>query len=58
LGAKIFSRRTKARHQGRLKDKVMFGSDYPSIPYDRLFKEWKELAYSDEVMEKNFSSKR
>jgi predicted TIM-barrel fold metal-dependent hydrolase len=32
----------------------MFGSDYPSIPYDRLFREWKELNYSDELMEKIF----
>jgi predicted TIM-barrel fold metal-dependent hydrolase len=40
--------------KGRLKDKIMFGSDYPSIPYDRLFREWKELNYSDELMEKIF----
>ena len=40
--------------KGRLKDKIMFGSDYPSIPYDRLFKEWRELGYSDELMEKIF----
>jgi len=37
-----------------LKDKIMFGSDYPSIPYERLFKEWRELGYSDELMEKIF----
>jgi hypothetical protein len=40
--------------RSRLQDKVMFGSDYPSIPYDRLMKEWGELGYSDEVMEKIF----
>jgi predicted TIM-barrel fold metal-dependent hydrolase len=40
--------------RGRLQDKVMFGSDYPSIPYPRLFKEWRELGYSDELMEKIF----
>jgi len=38
----------------RLQDKVMFGSDYPSIPYPRLFKEWRELGYPDEVTEKIF----
>lgn len=27
----------------------MFGSDYPSIPYERLFREWNELGYSDDV---------
>jgi uncharacterized protein len=37
--------------RGRLRDKVMFGSDYPSMPYDRVFREWEELGYSDEVME-------
>lgn len=40
--------------RSRLKDKVMFGSDYPSIPYDRLFKEWAELGYNDAMMEKLF----
>mgnify|MGYP000238370202 CR=1 FL=1 len=40
--------------RSRLQDKVMFGSDYPSIPYDRLLREWQELRYSDAVMEKIF----
>ncbi|HUY18179.1 MAG TPA: amidohydrolase family protein [Candidatus Binataceae bacterium] len=40
----------------RLQDKVMFGSDYPSIPYARLFKEWRELSYPDQTMEKIFHS--
>jgi predicted TIM-barrel fold metal-dependent hydrolase len=30
----------------------MFGSDYPSLPYERIFKEWNELGYKDEVMKK------
>jgi predicted TIM-barrel fold metal-dependent hydrolase len=38
----------------RLQDKVMFGSDYPSIPYGRLFKEWRELGYPDQIMGKIF----
>jgi predicted TIM-barrel fold metal-dependent hydrolase len=38
--------------RGRLQDKIMFGSDYPSLPYERIFKEWNELGYKDEVMEK------
>lgn len=40
--------------RSRLKDKVMFGSDYPSMPYDRLFKEWGEVGYSDEFLEQFF----
>jgi predicted TIM-barrel fold metal-dependent hydrolase len=35
----------------RLKDKIMFGSDYPSIPYARLLREWTELKLPSDVME-------
>ena len=38
--------------RGRLQDKIMFGSDYPSMPYTRILKEWQELGYSDAIMEK------
>ncbi|MBO0701916.1 MAG: amidohydrolase [Candidatus Dormibacteraeota bacterium] len=37
--------------RGRLREKVMFGSDYPSMPYERLLREWGEIGYSDEIME-------
>ena len=37
--------------RGRLRDKVMFGSDYPSMAYERIAREWGELAYPVEVME-------
>ena len=40
--------------RGRLQDKVMFGSDYPSMPYERIFREWDELGYSPAMMEKLF----
>jgi uncharacterized protein len=40
--------------QGRLRDKVMFGSDHPSIPYERIFREWDELGYDDDVLEAVF----
>lgn len=40
--------------RGRLQDKIMFGSDYPSLPYDRILREWDELDYSDEIMDKVF----
>ena len=49
---------TKAISEGeirsRLKDKVMFGSDYPSIPYKRIFSEWDQMGYSDDMLEKFF----
>ena len=38
--------------RGRLADKMMFGSDYPSIPYQRLFKEWEGLGLPDAFLEK------
>jgi hypothetical protein len=51
---KYFPDAIKRDIRSRLKDKVMFGSDYPSIPYERIFKEWGELGYPDELMEKIF----
>ena len=38
----------------RLQDKIMFGSDYPSLPLDQLLREWEELGFSDEIMHKVF----
>jgi hypothetical protein len=32
----------------------MFGSDYPSIPYKRIFSEWDQMGYSDDMLEKFF----
>ena len=40
--------------RGRLKDKIMFGSDYPSMPYERLFREWDEIGYTVDILEKFF----
>ena len=51
---KYFPDALKRDIKGRLQDKIMFGSDYPSIAYERLFREWQELGYSDKVMEKIF----
>lgn len=51
---KHFPASLKIDMRARLQDKVMFGSDYPSMPYSRILKEWTELGYSDAVMEKIF----
>lgn len=40
--------------RGRLQDKIMFGSDYPSLPLERLLREWEELGFSEEIMHKVF----
>ena len=49
---KHFPGNLKVDIRGRLQDKIMFGSDYPSLPYERILREWRELNYKDEVMEK------
>ena len=51
---KYFPGNLKVDMRGRLQDKIMFGSDYPSMPYERILKEWQELGYSDEGMQKIF----
>lgn len=51
---KYFPESLKKDIRGRLQDKVMFGSDYPSLPYERLFREWEELGYPDAIMHKIF----
>ena len=51
---KYFSPQLKVDIRARLQDKIMFGSDHPSIPFDRLLREWDELGYSDVVMNKVF----
>jgi predicted TIM-barrel fold metal-dependent hydrolase len=48
---KYFPGQLKTDIRGRLKDKIIFGSDYPSLPYARVLREWAELGYSDEIME-------
>lgn len=42
----------KREIRSRLKDRVMFGADYPLFRYERLVADWKELGYSDAVLEK------
>lgn len=38
----------------RLRDKIMFGSDHPSMPYTRLLDEWSGMGLSDDVLEQVF----
>ncbi len=51
---KHFPAQLKLDMRARLQDKIMFGSDYPSLPYARVMTEWQELGYSAAVMEKIF----
>jgi len=36
----------------RLKDRVMFGADYPLLSYERLISDWQKEGYSEETLEK------
>ncbi len=51
---KYFSDSLKKEINGRLQDKCMFGSDYPALSHDRLFKDWDSLGFKSEVLEKVF----
>lgn len=49
---KYFPPALKREIQGRLQDKVMFGSDYPVLAHARLFREFEAEGYKPEVLEK------
>jgi predicted TIM-barrel fold metal-dependent hydrolase len=54
-GPKYLPDSIKRDMRTRLRDKMMFGSDYPSIPYERLHREWSEMGFSEEVLEGFYS---
>ena len=49
---KYFPEVFKKEIRSRLQDRVMFASDYPILPFARLFSEWEEEGYSPEILEK------
>jgi predicted TIM-barrel fold metal-dependent hydrolase len=53
-GPKYFPEQLKRDISRRLQDKIMFGSDYPSLTHERLVRDWDELGYSPDVMQKVF----
>ena len=34
----------------RLREKIMFGTDHPSLPFERILREWDELGFTEDVM--------
>ena len=44
----------KKEIRSRLKDRVMFGADYPLFRYERLVNDWKDLGYTDDILERVF----
>ena len=51
---KYFPDQLRRDIRSRLRDKIMFGSDHPSMPYQRILTEWEALGYADEVLEQVF----
>ncbi|WP_436530753.1 amidohydrolase family protein [Actinoplanes sp. HUAS TT8] len=51
---KYFPPQLRSDIRGRLRDKIMFGSDHPSIPFERLLREWDELGYHQDVLDAVF----
>ena len=51
---KYFKPELKYEITRRLKDRVMFGADYPMISYERLDEDWKAEGYPAEILEKVF----
>ena len=51
---KYFPPQLRIDIRARLRDKVMFGTDHPSMPFDRILREWDELGFSEEVMHRVF----
>lgn len=54
-GPKHFPEEFRREIDGRLSDKIMFGSDYPSLTHQRLFDDWGTLGLSDEALASVFS---
>ena len=51
---KYFTDALKKEIRSRLKDRVMFGADYPLFRYERLVSDWRDLGYSDEILARVF----
>ncbi len=51
---KYFTPELKKEIAGRLQDKVLFGSDYPVLGYERLFRDWDAEGYPPAVLDKVF----
>ncbi len=49
---RYFTPELKKEIAGRLQDKVMFGSDYPVLTHERLFRDWESEGYSAAVLDK------
>lgn len=53
-GPRYFPDALKRDIPGRLTDKIMFGSDFPSLSFKRLIDDWDSLDYDDHVLNRVF----
>jgi predicted TIM-barrel fold metal-dependent hydrolase len=51
---KYFTADLKQEIPKRLRDRVMFGADYPLISYERLVRDWNSEGYPADVLEQVF----
>lgn len=51
---KYFTESLKHDIPRRLRERVMFGADYPLFRYERLLADWRALGYDDAILEKVF----
>jgi predicted TIM-barrel fold metal-dependent hydrolase len=51
---KYFSDALKREIRNRLKERVMFGADYPLFRYERLVADWRDLGYDEAILERVF----
>jgi predicted TIM-barrel fold metal-dependent hydrolase len=49
---KYFSDELKHQIGHQLQDRILFGADYPMFTYERLFRDWESLGYTQDVLEK------
>jgi uncharacterized protein len=52
---KYFTDPLKKEIKSRLKNKFMFGGDYPLFRYERLIQDWRDLGYDDQTLARVFS---
>jgi hypothetical protein len=53
---KYFPASLRTDIRGRLREKIMFGSDYPSLPYERILREWDEFGFDGAVLDLVFQA--
>jgi predicted TIM-barrel fold metal-dependent hydrolase len=51
-GPKQYAPALKKAIAGRLRDRIMFGCDFPVLRYEKVIADWRSEGYSEEVLEK------